>query len=257
MERTPPPGYYPFYLGHNYGFLAYSAAMEGRSADSLEASRKSAEALPKEIVCSMPGLDFFLSEPLLVMVRFGRWDQILEEKAPEEKYAVLRALRHHARGMAFASTKRSGEAKKELETLRGIAVPEDLLAGLNTGRLVLELAAKILEARIAEADESKDAIALWEQAVAIEDRLAYNEPADWFYPARHHLGALLLDSKRAKDAEAVYRADLAKNPGNGWSLYGLWQSLRLQKKTKEAAKAKQDFDQAWSRADLKLSRSAF
>src|SRR5690606_24953543 len=77
LDLVEPPGYYPFYIGHNYGFLAYSASMEGRKAESYQASREAAAQASKDLVCGMPGMDFFWSEPLLVMVRFGMWDELL------------------------------------------------------------------------------------------------------------------------------------------------------------------------------------
>ncbi len=259
LARTTPPGYYPFYISHNYGFLAYSASMEGRSAEALAASSLAAKAIPTHVVCSMPGMDFFLAEPLLVMVRFGRWNELLQVEPPAEKYSVLRALWHHARGMALASTNNVNDAKTEWETLRTLAknLPEDRLAGLNSGRRVLDLAAKVLEARIAQAKGRPEAVELYREAVTIEDGLAYNEPADWFYPTRHYLGAALLDAKRFKEAEVVYRADLLKHPANGWSLYGVWQSLNAQQRKKESDAAEQQFRTAWARADFDLRRSAF
>jgi len=86
--------------------------------------------------------------------------------------------------------------------------------------------------------------------------MAYNEPADWFYPMRHYLGASLLDARRAKDAEQVFRADLKRNPGNGWALYGLYRALAVQK-SKAAPKAKADYEAAWAQADTPLKRAAF
>lgn len=259
LSTVEPPGYYPFYLGHNYGFLAYSASMQGRAAESLAASREAAGAIPKDVVCGMPGMDFFLSEPLLVMVRFGRWDEILAEPQPDPKYPVLTALWHHAHGMAQAATGKVTEAEADLAEIEKIAreIPEDMLAGLNAGRDVLKLAAQVLQARIATAREEPEAIALWERAVALEDDLAYNEPADWFYPVRHYLGAALLEAGRAEEAEAVYRADLERHPNNGWGSFGLWKSLEAQKKAKAAKVAEKQFRAAWQDADVELSRSAF
>lgn len=259
LKAVTPPGYYPFYLGHNHGFLAFSASMEGRSADALSAARKSAETIPKDIVCGMPGMDFFLAEPLLVMVRFGRFDEILREPKPEAKYAMLSALWHHSQGMALAGTGKLDEARAQAAAIREIAkaIPEEMLAGMSTGKQLLELSAKAVEARVADAEKKPEAAALWQAAVEIEDQLAYNEPADWFYPTRHYLGAALLDAGKAKDAEAVYRADLKKNPKNGWALYGLWQALMAQKRNKDAKAAEKDFRAAWSKADFELKRSAF
>jgi tetratricopeptide (TPR) repeat protein len=259
LATITPLGYYAFYLGHNHGFLAYSASMEGRSQVALEAARASAAATPRDLVCGMPGMDFFLSEPLLVMVRFGRFDTLLHEPKPDAKYAVLNGLWHHARGMALAATGKLDEARAEVNAIRAIEteLPGDLLANLNSGKAVLELAAKVVDARIAEAQKSPDAIAQWQDAVALEDGMAYAEPADWFYPTRHYLGAALLDAGRPKEAEAVYRADLERNPKNGWALYGVWQAMLAQKRTAEARAAEKAFRAAWAGADFELKRSAF
>jgi len=257
LARVKPPGYYPFYTAHNYGFLAYSAAMQGRREESLAAARLAAETIPKDLVCGMPGMDFFMSEPLLVLVRFGMWAELLKEPAPDTKYVVLSALYHHARGMALAATGKLEEARGELATVRTLktGLPAELVAGLNAGSLVLELAAKTVEARIAEVAHEANAVSLWQEAVVLEDSLAYNEPADWFYPTRHYLGAHLLELKRAKDAEAVFRADLERHPDNGWALFGLREALRAQKKAAAKQVAKQ-FDAAWKDADFVLTRSA-
>jgi tetratricopeptide (TPR) repeat protein len=259
IAELPPPGYYPFYLAHNYGFLAYSAAMEGRSAVALEAAKKSKAAMPMEIVCGMPGMDFFLSEPLLVMVRFGKWQEILDEPAPEPRHAVLTGLYHHARAMALAATGKAAEATQEIAEIRQIAavLPADMLADLNPARTVLALAAKIVEARLLEVSQKEAAILAWQEAVKIEDGLAYSEPADWFYPTRHYLGALQLELERAKDAEATYREDLVKNPENGWALFGLWQALLKQKQKGPAKEAEARFRKAFGDSDVKLTRSAF
>ena len=261
FKRTKPPGYYPMYLGHNFGFLAYSAAMEGRSKESLAAARDAVKAIPPEMLEMMPGMDFFAAEQFLVMVRFGMWGAILEEPRPPEKYQTLTALWLHARGMALASTGQLDQARAVAQTLRSLAttMPADLPAGsgLNQARTVAALGLQAIEARLAERTGQKaEAIAGWKRAVALEDGMAYNEPADWFYPMRHYLGASLLDARRAKDAEQVFRADLKRNPGNGWALYGLYRAMAVQK-SKAAPKAKADYEAAWAKADTPLRRAAF
>jgi tetratricopeptide (TPR) repeat protein len=259
MQKAQPWGYYPMYLGHNYGFLSYSSAMEGRAAESVSASREAAKAMPPGMVDMMPGMDFFVAEPLLAMVRFGKYDELLAEPRPDAKYQVLTSFWLHGHGMALASQGKLDEAEKdraELVDLSGKVAP-DLLAGLNPAKDVMLLAAKVLEARIAEKRGKPEALALWAEAVAMEDKTAYSEPADWFYPVRHYQGAALLTAKKYKDAEAVYRADLVRHPDNGWSLYGLAQALRGQKKTKDAAKVDAQFKKAWANADIQLTSTAF
>jgi tetratricopeptide (TPR) repeat protein len=241
------------YLGHNYGFLAFSLSMEGAGAAALEAARASSRAVPPEMMDMMPGMDFFIFEPLLVMVRFARWDPLLAEPRPPAKYAVMTALWLHARGMALASKHRLDEAAAMFAELSALKLPADLPAGGNTARELVAVAAKILEARIAEAKQSPDAHALWAEAVKLEDGLAYSEPADWFYPVRHFQGAALLAAGRAAEAEAVFREDLRRNPNNGWSLFGLARALTLQKR--DAAEVTKQFEQAWRAADVKLASS--
>ena len=259
LAKTKPPGYYPMYLGHNYGFLAFSASMLGRSEESLRAARAATRAVPPEMLDMMPGMDFFASEHLLVMVRFGKWKEVLAEPRPPEKYPTLTGLWLHARGMAFASTGKTREAEATMRALRTLAtkIPPEVLAGQNPASAMCRLGADAIEARIAErARRWKPAIAAWQRAVVQEDGFAYNEPADWFYPMRHHLGAALLDAKKPKEAEVVFRADLERNPGNGWALYGLSASLAAQGKKSEAVEVRAKFDEAWKLADFRLTRAA-
>jgi tetratricopeptide (TPR) repeat protein len=259
LAKTQPPGYYPMYLGHNYGFLAFSSSMEGASSEALLAARASAKAIPPEMLSMMPGMDFFASEPLLVMVRFGKWDDLLVEPKPDAKYPVLTALWLHAHGMALAAKGKLDAAQLDLAELVALSgkLPADMNAGLNPAKDIAGVAAKILQARIFEIRKKPEALNVWAEAVALEDKLAYSEPADWFYPVRHFQGAALLDAGKAKEAEAVYREDLRRNPKNGWSLFGLEQSLKAQKKSKDAAAVSKQLATAWSHADIKLTRTAY
>jgi len=195
-----------------------------------------------------------------VLVRFGKWKEILAEPRPAEKYPTLTGLWLHARGMALASTGKTREAEAAMRELRTLAtkVPPDLIAGQNPASSMFRLGADAIEARIAErARKWKPAIAAWQRAVTQEDGFAYNEPADWFYPMRHYLGAALLDARKPKEAEAVFREDLKRNPGNGWALHGLATALAAQGKKTEAAATRKQFAEAWRDADIKLARAAY
>jgi tetratricopeptide (TPR) repeat protein len=258
MQKTQPPGYYPMYLGHNYGFLAFSSSMEGRSADSLAAARSASKALPPEMVDMMPGMDFFVSAPLLAMVRFGKWDALAAEPRPDPKYPTLTAFWLHGHGMAMAAKGRLDAARADLAALREVdaKAPASLRAGQNAAHDVYAVAAKVLEARIATVEKKPDALAKWAEAVQLADRLSYSEPDDWFYPVRHFQGAALLSAGKAAEAEAVYREDLRRHANNGWALFGLWKALAAQKRTAEAAAAQADFEKAWARADFALTSTA-
>jgi len=259
LRKTKAPGYYPMYLGHNFGFLAFSASMEGRRADSLAAARQSAKAIPPSMTDMMPGMDFLVAEPILAMVRFGRWDELLAEPRPEAKYQVLTGFWLHGHGMALAAKGRYAEAEADLAELTKLrnSAPAELMAGNNQAKDVFGVAAKVLEARLATLQNKKDALALWADATAQADRLAYAEPDDWFYPVRHFQGAALLTAGKAKDAEMVYREDLRRHPHNGWALYGLWQSVAKQKRPAEAKALEAEYELAWQKADFKLTTTAF
>jgi tetratricopeptide (TPR) repeat protein len=132
------------------------------------------------------------------------------------------------------------------------------LASFPKAATLLGIAAQVLDGELAGArGDTAGMIAQLEQAVEIQDGLAYIEPPAWFYPVRHTLGAALLESGRAADAEATYREDLRQHPHNGWSLFGLARSLRAQGKSAEADEIERRFTEAWERADVKLSSSRF
>jgi tetratricopeptide (TPR) repeat protein len=259
FAKTQPPDYYAMYTGHNYQFLAYSAAMEGRKAETLEAVRNSRETIPDEMLLAMPGSDWPLAEEYAATVRFGLWDDMIAKPAPNPKLPALTGGYLYGKGMALASKGRLDEAKATLAQLQGLAasLPADTPAGFNRAKDVLAVATAIVQARIASTGHQPDAaISLLREAAAKEDGLAYNEPKDWFFPVRQLLGAELMAAGRAPEAEAVYRKDLEQNPGNGWSLFGLQAALRAQNKADAADKIDREFRAAWKNADVRLTSSA-
>ena len=260
LAATSAPDYYAMYLAHNYSFLAFSAAMEGRKAETLAAVQGVVTTVPVEMVLGMGDSGWNLSQHYVALVRFGLWDEAIALGAPDARAPGLTAGYLFSRGVALAARGRLEDARAALTQMQQLsaATPADAQAGFNSLRDILAVAEPILAARIAATEQRNDeALAQLRAAVAAQDKLAYNEPADWFFPARHLLGAQLLIAHRPADAERVYRDDLQRNPGNGWALQGLAMALRAQGKRADAARAARDFDTAWRRADIRLQSSAF
>lgn len=263
IEQAKPPewAYYAgMYLAHNYQFLAYAASMQGRSAEALQATRDMREHVPDAMLQMGGGLDWYMAERYFVLERFGHWQALLDEPAPDAKLQGLGAAYRYARACAFAATGDITRAREEKAMLDAIAaaLPAGAPAGLNTASDLLAVATGVAGARIAYAEGDRAAaIAVLRDAAAKEDLLAYDEPANWFVPVRHLLGAYLLADGRAVEAEAVYREDLRLHPANGWALHGLVLALKAQRRQAEADAAGREFAAAWKDADIRLDASAF
>jgi tetratricopeptide (TPR) repeat protein len=260
FAATSAPDYYAMYLAHNHAFLAFAAAMEGRKAETLAAVQSGLAVFPIDMVLAMGDSGWNLTQQYAALLRFGLWDEMIALLPPDARAPGLTAGYLYGRGVALAARGRIEEAQGTLAELQQLAsaAPAEAMAGFNTLRAVVAVAQPIVAARIA-ASTGRDAqaIMLLEQAVAAQDALAYNEPADWFFPARHLLGAQLLIAGRAAQAERIYREDLRLNPANGWALCGLAASLKAQGRTAEAARVTREFAVAWKHADVQLPGSAF
>jgi len=204
--------------------------------------------------------DGFIAMPYEVMMRFGLWEDILEEPEPADFLPFTRAMHHAARAVALAALDRPGEARVEQGTFLELraTVPEEAFFGNNMAIDLLDVADRLVEGEILYREGAKEAgIEALYEAAALEDALNYDEPPDWIQPIRHALGATLMQEGRFTDAETVYREDLARLPDNGWSLYGLARALRLQGENDEAAAVESRFDTVWNGADTRLRSSCF
>jgi tetratricopeptide (TPR) repeat protein len=255
------PGFYAFYRAHNYHFLAYAAMFEGRKALALQAGRDMVARIPIEVVRAyMDFLDGFMAVPYHVMVRFGMWEEILEEPPPPGDLLATWAFRRYARTVALASLGRVEEAGREMDSLLTavLAVPESRYAGNNSVRTVLGVGVPMAEGELEyRRGNHEKAFALLRVAVGRDDALRYDEPWGWMMPVRHSLGALLLEQGRLGEAEDVYRADLRLHPENGWALHGLAEALRRSAKFREADSMDNRFRESWKRADIAINASCF
>ena len=235
--------------------------MQGRSAETISAAREFAANAPPEMIKAMPDMETAPAAPIVALVRFGRWDEVLGQATPPREWLYTTGVWRYARGVAFSAKGQAPEATRELrelETILQAVPPERTVAFFFRAKNMLQLAANVLAGEIAaKSGDVVTAEQLLRAAVAEQDTHWFTEPPPWYFPVRQSLGAVLLQAGRARDAEQVYREDLRRNPGNGWSLFGLAQSLRAQGKTAEAAEADDGFRKAWAQADVRLTASRF
>lgn len=257
-------GVYPLaYYPHNIHFLWDSATMEGRRQVAIEAARKASSSIPSGAWRDVPLLHQFLVAPLFAYTRFGEWDSILSEPRPPDDSLFWTGVWHYARGLAFTAKEKLGDANEELDSLQRIAAQKSLdgyrvTFSRNGAKAILNIAIEVLAGELAaKRGDYDNAIARLHRGILLEDNLIYNEPPDWHVPVRQSLGAVLLDAERFAEAEAIYWQDLNRNRENGWSLFGLMQSLRAQGKEKHAAMIEKRFRKAWNRADVTLTGSRF
>ena len=256
IAKTGAKGVYTmYYLNHNVHFLSSLHAMQGRFRKAIAAAVR-VEHDAKPHVSDMPMLEMFMPNRLVILTRFGRWDLILKTAKPEANLRTTTGFWHFARGMAFCGKRKAATAELELAALQAVMrdMPPDATFSNNSARDVLMVAAKMLMGKIAlTRGDKKSALEALAKAVADEDNLVYNEPADWDLPVRELLGAALLLNGDYLQAEYVFRAENAKHPRNGRALFGLAASLRAQGKDSEAQKVQKDFERAWATADTKLT----
>jgi len=249
--------YMMMYYSHNLHFGAVSASMQGHCADAISQAERLAENL-RPMAKEMPMIEPFLTMQYAMAVRCNRWDDLLAMSEPRAQTPGLKGLWLYARGMALTVRGQTTEAEsfeKQLATLEASAPTDDAFMGPveNHTSQILHIANEVLAAKIEAAKGNTTAsIAKLRDAVADQDRLLYDEPADWYYPVRESLGGMLLQAGDAKGAEQVFRDDLERNPRNPRSLFGLAEALSRQHRDYDATWVKQQFDAAWQGADVKL-----
>lgn len=255
----PPKDMIIVYAAHNSHMLAYAAMMTGQRELAMKHIRAMVAGLPEDFLKEWAGMvEGFVGMPYEVMIRFGLWDEILAAPDHPDIMPMTRALRLAARGIAQSAKGNPKAAREEqaayLEAIR--KVPAESSMGNNPAQGILAVCTPMLEGEILVREGKVDAgVARLREAIQVEDALKYDEPPGWILPVRHALGATLIQAGRFGAAEEVYREDLKRLPENGWSLFGLAKSLKLQNKASEAAEFEDRFKKIWRSADLELTSS--
>ncbi len=256
-------GAYPLaYFPHNYHFMAATATLEGNSEWAIEGAQKLAEHTNKEIM-KQPGwgtLQHYYTIPYYVYAKLGLWDKILAmiNEDPQLKYPS--AVRHYARGMAFLGKKDIDNAKMEWEKLDQYAKDESLkeltIWDINSVFTLMQIATRVLKGEIlAREGNYEQAIHLMEEAVEFEDQLNYNEPPDWFFSVRHHLGSVQNEAGKYEAAIKTFKEDLENLPKNGWALHGLKWAYKNSDQSEKLAEVENQLATVWSTADIQLENA--
>jgi tetratricopeptide (TPR) repeat protein len=279
MERDGEMNEYSLYRAHNVHFKMYSAMLLGQYKPAMEAVEEMALLAHKDLI-RVKGEMAWLTDVLEAMVsmkshvfiRFGKWQEILDEPLPEDKnlYLNTTAMMHYARAIAFATLHRHEEADAEREAFK-IAqanIPEEryFFQG-NPCEDIFKVAEAMMNGEVEyHKGNHEAAFDYLRQAVYLDDHLLYGEPWAWMMPTRHALGALLLEQDRVEEAEAVYRADLGlddsvyrpmQHPNNVWSLHGYVTCLERLGKHAEAKTMQARLNLALARTDVEITASCF
>jgi len=249
LERTKEQGFYRLmYYSHNMHFLAFADTMRGDFAGAKAAADKLVANVHPGVK-AIPMLEGFMPTPILVLLAFERWPDILKLPQPESSLGLTTAVWHSARGIAFANLGKTAEAESEQKAFRDLVAKlpaDDMYDMLNTRGAVFKIHDNILAGVIAHSrHDDNAAVDLLRQAVASEDALSYSEPPAWYPPVRPILGRLLLANNQAADAEKIFREDLERNPRDARSLGGLRDALKAQNRSYEADEIDQQFRATW------------
>ncbi|KAA0108727.1 tetratricopeptide repeat protein [Mycolicibacterium sp. P1-5] len=274
VAHAGPLNFYSLYRAHDLHFIVYSAMFAGQSQIALQAADELAGQLTSDLLSieSPPMADWleaFVPLRVHVLIRFGRWDELIAEALPDdtELYSSTTATIHYGRGVAHAAKGQLAQAAGEREAFAAAyaRVPESRYLFNNTSRDILAVAAAMLDGEIAYREGDFDtAFEHLRRAVALDDALPYDEPWGWMQPTRHAYGALLLEQGQVEEAAAVYAADLGldptlsrpcQHPGNVWSLHGYHECLQRLGRVAEAGIIGRQLELAKARADVPILAS--
>ncbi|WP_319452360.1 MULTISPECIES: tetratricopeptide repeat protein [unclassified Mycobacterium] len=274
VERQGALNFYSLYRAHDLHFVVYSAMFEGKSEAALAAADELAAQLTPDLLAieSPPMADWleaFVPLRVHVLVRFGRWDDLIDEPLPDDLdlYCTTAATLHYGRGVAHAAKGQLPQANAEREAFAAAyaRIPDSRYLFNNTSRDILAVAEAMLDGEIAYREgRFDDAFASLRRAIELDDALPYDEPWGWMQPTRHAYGALLLEQGCVEEAAAVYAADLGldptlsrpcQHPANVWSLHGYHECLKRLGRNDEAVIIGKQLELAVARADVPIQAS--
>lgn len=261
FAKAPAPGFYSIYYAHNIHFLAFAGMMSGDYATAIAAAQQLEAEIPEENLRELAGLiEGIMPTNLHVMIRFGKWEQILQQPDYPEWRLMSRATWSYARSVANSALGNTQQARAEMAEFerRVQLVPEDWYVFNNKVHDVLPIARAMMQGELLFREGRKqEAYAILREGIRHEEALVYDEPPAWMLPVRHALGALLMSDGRYAEAEQLYREDLETNRDNGWALTGLRNALLEQGKLEEAKPIEDRRKIAFSACDVTITSSCF
>jgi tetratricopeptide (TPR) repeat protein len=276
VARAGALNFYTLYRSHDFHFRIYGALFAGRSKVALETVAQLEASIPEELlrVESPPMADWlesFLAMRVHALIRFGRWEDILQLKFPEDRilYCVTTAMLHYARGVALAATSKIEDAERERalfqDALKAVAPSRTLFN--NQSLDILNIAGEMLDGELEyRRGNFEAAFSHLKKSIRLDDGLPYDEPWGWMQPTRHAYGALLLEQGRVEEAAAVYSADLGlddtlprpqRHPNNVWALHGYHECLVRLGRSVDASAIEPQLKRAIAAADVPISSSCF
>lgn len=272
LQNAGSENFYSIYRCHNYHFKIYGAMFLAQYQPALAAAEELMETVPESVLRPLADwFEAFVPMKQHVLIRFGKWQQILDQPLPQDQdlYTVTLTMMRYARAVALANLKETTRASEEAALFYAARdrVQESRMLFNNTALDILLIAEQMMLGEMAyHRGDFEVAFEHLRRSVQLDDGLPYDEPWGWMQPTRHALGALLLERNRVEEAESVYRADLGlddtlnracQHPGNVWALFGLHECLHRRGETVELPHIKTQLSRALARADVPIKASCY
>ena len=275
LDYAGPLTFYTVACAHDLNLMMCVCMFMGRYRDAIDTANKMCRLLSNDVL-SVKGrpkftmsLEGYYSMKTHVMVRFGRWQEIIDEPLPDDPdlHLVSTAMLHYAKGIAYATLKQFEEADAEHMRFHASLqrIPRERQFFNNPAHAILAVGAKMLDGELEyHKGNYETAFVHLRESVRLDDNLEYIEPWAWMHPPRHALGALLMEQGHFADAEEVYRDDLglsgriqrcAQHPDNVWALHGLVECLRRRVEQVELPEMQKRLAVALAKADVPITSS--